>query len=246
MKKLEKVPQSVIIINVARIISKKRVIYLNRPKLLSGRRTMAVRILIYLVGIIILSFGITLNTKTGLGVSPIISIPFNISTLMEINLGTMTFIFYSLLVLLQILLLGRNFKIYQLLQLVMSLITSLFIDFFDQILPQAQNLPLKILLLAAAIIFTGLGASLTVGMKIVPNPADGFADVLGQKLKQGFGFGKNVFDLSCILLSLIIGFIFSGRIIGIGIGTIISMILTGRVVAFCQSKLMKYYQRLTI
>lgn len=206
---------------------------------------MAARIIVYLAGIIILSFGITLNTKTGLGVSPIISIPFSISTLTQINLGTMTFIFYSLLVLLQILLLGRNFKIYQLLQVVMSLITSLFINIFDQILPSAPNLPLKLILLAAAIIFTGLGASLTVGMKIVPNPADGFADVLGQKLKKGFGFGKNVFDLSCILLSLIIGLIFAGKIVGIGVGTIISMILTGRMVALCQGKLMKYYQRLT-
>ena len=210
-----------------------------KPKEPSQKQSLIGRILIYLAGIVILAFGITLNTKTGLGVSPIISIPFSISALAGINLGTITFLFYTLLVLLQILLLGKDFKIFQLLQIAMSLITSLCIDLFDRILPQDPNLPLKLLLLAAAIIFTGLGASLTVGVRIVPNPADGFADVLGRRLKKGFGFGKNVFDLSCIIISLAIGLIFSGRIIGIGLGTIISMIFTGRVVAFCHGRLAK-------
>lgn len=203
------------------------------------------RIAVYLAGIIILAFGITLNTKTGLGVSPIISIPYNISVLCKLNLGTLTFLFYSILVIFQILLLRRDFKLYQLLQIVMSLITSIFINLFDALIPMAPNMPLQIIALIFAIIFTGLGASLTVGMKIVPNPADGFANVLGQKMKKGFGFGKNVFDLSCLIISLVLGLVFAGSIIGIGIGTIIAMIFTGRVVAFCQVRLKGVYNKLT-
>lgn len=202
------------------------------------------RIAVYLIGTIILAFGITLNTKTGLGVSPIISIPFSISKLCKLNLGTMTFLFYCLLVLFQILLLRRNFRPGQLLQVVMSLVTSAFINLFDIVIPMAQGLPMRLLVLAFAIFFTGLGASITVGMKIVPNPADGFADVLGQKLKKGFGFGKNVFDLSCIVISLGIGLIGSGTLLGIGAGTVISMILTGRVVALCHIKLGPWYKKL--
>ena len=38
------------------------------------------RIALYLVGIIVLALGITLNTKTNLGVSPIISIPYAVGT----------------------------------------------------------------------------------------------------------------------------------------------------------------------
>ena len=92
---------------------------------------------------------------------------------------------------------------------------------------------------------TGLGASLTVGMKIVPNPADGFASVLGQKLKKGFGFGKNIFDLSCLAIALILGIVFAGKLLGIGAGTVIAMLLTGRVVALCQAKLYRLYEKLT-
>ena len=46
-----------------------------------------IRLIIYIAGIVILSFGITLNTKSLLGVSPIISMPYTISVLSGGALG---------------------------------------------------------------------------------------------------------------------------------------------------------------
>ena len=45
------------------------------------------------------------------------------------------------------------------------------------------------------------------------------------------GFGKNLFDFSAIVISLAIGLIGAGRPVGIGIGTVIAMVCTGRVIA---------------
>lgn len=45
------------------------------------QKTYFYRGLFYLMGLLILALGITLNTKTGLGVSPIISVSFSISTI---------------------------------------------------------------------------------------------------------------------------------------------------------------------
>lgn len=131
--------------------------------------------------------------------SPIISIPYNISQIWHLNLGTMTFIFYTILVMIQILLLRKDFKIYQLLQIVMSLVTSFFIDIFDRMIPAVTPAFGRILILFLAIILTGIGAALTVGMEIIPNPADGLANVIGQKLNKGFGLGKKYFRffMSC-------------------------------------------------
>ena len=199
------------------------------------------RLAIYLAGIILLAFGITLNTKTMLGVSPIISIPYNISILTDLSLGLITFLFYCVLILLQFLLLRKNFHPVQFLQIVMSLLTSLFIQIFDYAVPTASSMPARIILLILAIVITGIGAALTVGMRIVPNPADGMADVVGLKLKKNFGFGKNCFDLFSIGISCLIGLIFSGHIIGIGLGTIISMLLTGRVIALLQKNVNRIY-----
>ena len=59
------------------------------------------RIGIYLLGLLILGCGIDLNTKTQLGVSPIISVAYNIAYLTHIPIGVMTFIYYVLLVIIQ-------------------------------------------------------------------------------------------------------------------------------------------------
>ena len=189
------------------------------------------RILIYVLGIIVLSLGITLNTKTNLGVSPVISAAYCASVLTGIGFGAATFIEYMILIGLQAAILRRNFKPWQLLQIGASFLTSFFIDIYDTFLPAAQSMAVRLVLLAAAIVITSMGIILTVGMEIVPNPADGFASVLGKILKRNLGFGKNVLDLSCILLAVALGLLAEGRIIGIGIGTVLTMILTGRVVA---------------
>lgn len=182
------------------------------------------RIGIYLLGLLILGCGIDLNTKTQLGVSPIISVAYNIAYLTHIPIGVMTFIYYVLLVIIQWILLDKKFDYFQFLQIPASLVTSLFIQIFDGVIPVASSYSSRLMMLIFAIVITGIGASLTVGMKIVPNPADGLASVIGEKCHKGFGFGKNLFDGISIIISLIIGFVFTGGILGIGLGTVISMI----------------------
>lgn len=192
----------------------------------------AKRITIYCLGLIILALGITLNTKTLLGVSPIVSVAYNLSKIINIPLGVMTFIYYILLILLQWIILRKDFEKVQWFQILASLITSFFIQIFDNILPTFSTVASRLVMLILAIVITAVGASLVVNMKFVPNPADGLASVLGVKIfNKDFGFGKNVFDLSSIVISLALGWIFKDKILGIGIGTVIAMILTGRVIA---------------
>lgn len=188
--------------------------------------------MIYFIGLVVLALGIVLNTKTLLGVSPIISIPYNICQIWHLNLGEITFLFYCVCVLMEALLQGRQFKVYKLLQIPMSLVTSLFINFFDQYLNFVpQTLPEKIGILIIAILVTGIGAATMVNMKLVPNPADALAATIGDKLGKGMGIGKNVFDVTCFCTSGIIGLVFTRYIIGLGLGTVLAVIFTGRVIA---------------
>lgn len=64
-------------------------------------RQIFLRLFIYLAGIIILALGIVLNTKTNMGVSAIISVPFSIAAVWGINLGVMTFFFYVFCIFMQ-------------------------------------------------------------------------------------------------------------------------------------------------
>ena len=53
---------------------------------------------LYTLGMLVLALGLTLNTKTGLGVSPIISVAFGVSEIWGLNFGDLTFLLYGLFV----------------------------------------------------------------------------------------------------------------------------------------------------
>ena len=57
-----------------------------------------------MVGLLILALGIILNTKSGLGVSPIISVAYSTSTILNVNFGNMTFVLYTVFVVAEMLL----------------------------------------------------------------------------------------------------------------------------------------------
>ena len=51
------------------------------------KKTNIYRGFFYLGGLLVLALGIILNTKAGLGVSPIISVSYSISTILKSNFG---------------------------------------------------------------------------------------------------------------------------------------------------------------
>ena len=75
-------------------------------KLNEKKKQTAYRIIIYAAGLIILALGITLNTKCGLGVSPIISVAYSVSVITNISIGNTTLIWYSVFVLIEVIIHG--------------------------------------------------------------------------------------------------------------------------------------------
>ena len=193
----------------------------------------------YIIGIVVLACGITMNTKTQLGVAPVVSVAYNLASLLNIPFSVMTFLYYCFLILVQVLLLRDAFDRVQWLQLAASLLTSAFIGLFDALLPTAEAYPARIAMLLLAIVLTGVGIILTVGSAFVPNPADGTAHAISVRTGWGLGLGKNALDLVSIVIALALGLLFRGRILGVGVGTVITMALTGRVVALLQKPVLR-------
>lgn len=198
------------------------------------------RVLIYLLGLVILCFGVVLNTKTNLGVAAINSIPFVISKSADISLGNCVFVLYCLLIILQLLIL-RKISVIVILQLPVSLLFGKLVDLFNiYILKfEAHNIISGLLMLMVAIIMVGLGTTLVISQNLIPNAPDGFVNAVATKLNKQFGFIKVRFDIVCVLIGLVISFLMSGKIVGIGIGTLISMVLTGNVCNFFKKHLIK-------
>lgn len=203
------------------------------------------RVLIFFFGLVVLSLGIDLNTKTQLGISPINSVPFNVHKLTGLPLWMCVYAFYLVFILMQWLLLKKDFHPIQCFQLVTSFVNSLLIQFFDDSIPLLTEPVSQYLVLVLAIVLTAAGISLTAGMKLIPNPGEGVAGAIGIALKKDFGYGKNVLDLGCVALSIAITLIFAGRISNIGIGTVLSMLVTGRIVKLFSAPTGKLYEKIS-
>lgn len=188
----------------------------------------------YLIGMLILALGLTLNTKTGLGVSPIISVAYCVSQLLKLNFGDMTFLLYTLFVAAQFWIRGKERQLTDLLQIPLSLVFSRVLNVYDAWIPYDSTkagFVSNFVLLLAAVLLTGIGVSMTVNMRLVPNPGDGIVAALAQRLGWEQGLGKNVFDVGCVIVTCILGLAASGRIVGIGLGTLVAMLGVGRAIA---------------
>ena len=192
------------------------------------------RWVIYLLGMLVLALGLTLNTKAGLGVSPIISLSFAVSEIWEMNFGDMTFLLYAIFVVGELILHRGRRLVSDLCQLPLSLIFSRVLNLYAALIPsEAGREPLwaDLLVLALAIVCTGVGAAVTVNMALVPNPGDGIVAAFGEAIGKEQGVAKNIFDVSCVTVTCALGLAVEGRITGVGLGTVAAMIFVGRVIS---------------
>lgn len=195
-------------------------------------QNMTARVLIYLVGMVILALGLVLNTKTGMGASAIMSMAYTVSEANGWNLGDMTFLLYCGFVIAEFIIDGRHRTWTVFLQLPVSLVFTRFMNGFKALVPyESGYLPTDLLILLAAIVCTGIGAAITVDMQLVPNPGDGIVASVSRRIGKEIGLTKNFFDLGCCVISVVIGLFYGNPLLGIGLGTIISMVGVGRVIS---------------
>ena len=83
-------------------------------KLKSSPATVAKRYLTLLAGFSIMAFGVAFSIKSELGTSPVSSVPYALSIFTPLTVGQTTIAFNCTLIFLQILLLRRRFRLFQL------------------------------------------------------------------------------------------------------------------------------------
>ena len=191
------------------------------------------RIFLYAIGIIIMSLGLSLNVKSYMGMAPILTLPGVLSDILHLNFSNTLFAFYGLFILLQYLLDRNHFRLYDLIQFPVGFLITRMVALFTAIIPSSGESPLAVkgVILILAIIVTGIGVAISVDMKIVPNPADGLASALGEKLGAGLGTGKNIVDLTSVIIALIISLCHDHNLGPIGVGTVAAGLFVGRMIA---------------
>ena len=135
----------------------------------------------------------------------------------------------------QILILKKDFRLIQLLQLPLSFLFGIFTDFGVWCMSYVSNhyYAVRILLVLAGIITLSFGVALSVIANVIMNSGEAFVKAISDKSGLIFGNVKIGFDVGCVVLALIISWLlFNGKIIGTREGTILTALLTGVVVNF--------------
>ena len=186
---------------------------------------------IYLVGLVALALGVTLNTKAGLGISPVTAVPYSISGALSVSFPVTVFLVYTVMLILQFILKGKNREWRDLLQIPFSFVFSAFLEWFEMLVSvQFTALWQNLLLLMVATVFIGAGAAMMVAMRLVPNPPDGVIFAVALVTNKDLGLLKNILDIVCVAIAIAVDVLFTGHLSSVGLGTVVVMVFTGRVV----------------
>ena len=179
------------------------------------REHLVKRCLLLVFGLLIMAYGVSLSIQAGLGTSPISSLPYTISQLSPLTVGTATIAMHCTLILLQILLLRRNYHPVQLLQLPIALLfgglTDLTLMSIQPLTPSTY--PEQWIFCLLGILLVGIGVSCEVNADVVPLAGEGFILAVCKVFSRPFPTSKVCFDCTLVFLACVLGLACQGELL---------------------------------
>ena len=187
------------------------------------------RYIFLLVGLFVNGLGVSFITKAGLGTSPITSIPYTLSLGFTPTVGMFTLVFNIFLVILQVILLRRNFQLQNLLQLPIIALFSFFIDLKMSLLGfmQPETYAMKVVSLIVGCLILGFGVFMEMVANVAMLPGEATVRAVSDVFSTDFGKTKIAFDSSMTVIAAILSFIMFKHLDGVREGTIVAAILVG-------------------
>lgn len=201
----------------------------------------------YILGLFIITIGINISKMSALGISPVSSIPRACEVIWGFTLGTTTMIIYCILVVLQIVVLRKKFKLTNLLGVPLTIVFGWMVDItgtdpnaFGHLLlnfPRPESYPVKLIYLVVSVIVIGVGVFLYLRPHWIPMPAEGLAGAISEVSGKTFGDCKTIVDCSMIAIAIILQLIFlggfksfTGDTVVVREGTVIAAVCVGQTV----------------
>ncbi len=199
----------------------------------SGEELTFRRVFSYIFGLYLITLGVAFSIKSGLGSAPVSSIPYAMNLIWNIEIGVATFLFHSLLVAIELILLKRDFKRKHFLQVFVGVLFGAFTSFSVSLMyfiPPAYNLLLAVLMCAISILLIALGLFFYVPANIIPLSVEGVTQAIAIVSNRPFSTIKVYFDICVVSTALILSWVFLGEFGSVGLGTIIEALLIGTTV----------------
>lgn len=205
------------------------------------------RILFYVLGLLIMAFGVAISVNSELGVSTVNSLPYEVSLISGINLGTCVIIVFGCYIVVQIVLLRKRFKWINLTQIVFSTIFGYFVDFAEFVVGDFA-IPTyfgKLVMLVISIIMIALGVSMYVGTKLINMPMEGMTSAITELLPgKSFHQVKIVVDCTVVVISLLLSLLCLHGLYGVREGTVLCALLVGSTMKPIQKVLLPVMERI--
>ncbi|GKU24437.1 YczE/YyaS/YitT family protein [Clostridium folliculivorans] len=197
-----------------------------------GENGLIKRVLMLVFGILISSFGMALLIKASLGQSTVSGISYNISLITKMKTGTVVGIINYICFVGQIILLKKEFKPIQAVQLVATTFFSSVLNIYLYNIPFIANITignygLKVVVLLSGIVCMAYGVSLMMVANLTFLPFEGFCKAISTKLNKPFGTVRVYVDVAFVIISLCIISIYKIPNISVREGTIVYTFLFG-------------------
>lgn len=189
------------------------------------------RYVFFIVGLFVNSMGVALITKGNLGTSPISSIPYTLSIGFTPTLGMFTLYFSLLLIVLQLVILRKNFPREFWLQIPVSLGFSYFIDLSMALLSflYPQGYPVKAVILLLGCLALGVGVFMEMAANVVMLPGECTVKAISTTWHTDFGKTKIAMDVTMAATAAVLGLVLYQELTGVREGTFISALLVGAI-----------------
>ena len=188
------------------------------------------RYLLLLVGLSIMAFGVAFSIKASLGTSPISSVPYVVSLFTPLTVGTATITMHCVFILLQILILRKNYHPIQLMQLPVAFFFGYLTDFGVWAVQgiSCNTYWQQWIICLIGILLVAVGVSFEVKAGVVVLAGEGVVLAICKVLpKVKFGYMKVGFDVTLVVIACILSIVFTGRLQGVREGTVAAALLVG-------------------
>lgn len=177
-----------------------------------------------------MTLGIAVSIKSGLGVSPVSSIPYTVTCITGLDLGLSTILFHAVLVVLQVVLLRRAFKAKSLFQVPVGVLFGALTTFSVNLLafiPTPTDVWVQIAMMLVSTVLSAFGIFLYVPADFIPLAGEGAMLAIAQVTKKKFSTVKLMFGISMMVVSLVTCLLVLHGLGSVGVGTVIAAVLVG-------------------
>ena len=189
-----------------------------------------------LIAVVINSMGVALMSKSHFGISPISSVPYVLSQAFPfVSFGTWNYAFQTLLIVI-LMILNRHLNFSCFFSFLIGIAFGKMIDVHElwiQRLPDTLEFHMIYFILSFLLFAIGICLSNNSNLPIIPT--DIFTRDLSGIINKAYKKVKTSFDILCLLTTLLTSILFLHKIIGVGIGTVLCAMATGKAVSLVQS-----------